>query len=191
MSEQKRVSPTMTTAMLKALANPLRRRILEVLSRRQFARAADVAADLGEPANKVSFHLRVLAEAGAIVEAPEQARDGRDRVWTGARNALSVGSPEAPVADEQLGTALVGVLADEHQELLRRLVGWSAEYVTGRDSATHGMFSRHGMRLTEDEFTALVEKLHAVLDEAAEARDAAAPDARFWQLDIVAADETI
>src|SRR5699024_11975455 len=38
-------------------------------------------ADLGVPANSVSYHLRILAKGGAIVEAPEAARDKRDRVW--------------------------------------------------------------------------------------------------------------
>ncbi|OCG75954.1 ArsR/SmtB family transcription factor [Microbacterium sediminis] len=68
-------------AMMRALAHPVRQQILaELVSRRQ-GRAADLADALELPANSVSFHLRTLAKAGLIVEAPELARDKRDRVW--------------------------------------------------------------------------------------------------------------
>lgn len=48
---------TMTTAMLKAMSNPLRREILSALNRYEYARATDLAEDLEVPANKLSFHL--------------------------------------------------------------------------------------------------------------------------------------
>lgn len=66
---------------LRALAHPLRLDIMERVGRRGTARAADLAADLGIPANSVSYHLRILARGGVIEEAPEAARDRRDRVW--------------------------------------------------------------------------------------------------------------
>ena len=44
-------------------------------------RAADLARELGIPANQASFHLRQLAKYGLVEEAPEAARDKRDRVW--------------------------------------------------------------------------------------------------------------
>src|SRR5690625_5956976 len=68
-----------TRDMLRALAHPLRMQLLQRLGGRGTARAADLAADLGVPANSVSYHLRILAKGGAIVEAPEAARDKRDR----------------------------------------------------------------------------------------------------------------
>src|SRR5687768_6358912 len=48
---------------------------------RQVGTATGLAAAVGEPVNKVSFHLRLLAKYGFIEEAPELARDGRDRWW--------------------------------------------------------------------------------------------------------------
>ncbi|WP_275004744.1 winged helix-turn-helix domain-containing protein [Promicromonospora iranensis] len=66
---------------LRAMAHPLRQRILVELNVREHARAADLAKALGEPANSISFHLRVLARHRFIEEAPELARDKRDRVW--------------------------------------------------------------------------------------------------------------
>lgn len=69
-------------AMLRALAHPLRQRIMWELAARDHLRAADLAKITGEPANSLSFHLRSLAKAGLIEEKPEEARDSRDRVWT-------------------------------------------------------------------------------------------------------------
>src|SRR6476469_999327 len=67
--------------VLRALAHPVRTRILDELSATGPLRAADIARELGIPANQASFHLRQLAKYGVVVEAPEEARDGRDRVW--------------------------------------------------------------------------------------------------------------
>src|SRR5262245_57270547 len=44
-------------------------------------RAADLARELGIPANTASFHLRQLAKYGLIEEDPDAGRDRRDRVW--------------------------------------------------------------------------------------------------------------
>jgi predicted ArsR family transcriptional regulator len=66
---------------LRAMAHPLRGRLFYELFARGTARAADLARDLDVPANQVSFHLRQMAKYGFIEEAPEHARDRRDRVW--------------------------------------------------------------------------------------------------------------
>src|SRR5215217_3197609 len=67
--------------ILRAIAHPMRNRILGELSAAGHLRAADVADVLGIPANQASFHLRQLAKYGLVEPAPELARDGRDRVW--------------------------------------------------------------------------------------------------------------
>ena len=67
--------------ILRAIAHPARSRILSELHAAGSLRAADVARILDIPANQASFHLRQLAKYGLVVEAPEEARDKRDRVW--------------------------------------------------------------------------------------------------------------
>ena len=181
----------MTTAMLKALAHPLRRRMTKSFARREFARAADIADDLGVPANSASFHLRVLAEAGLIVEAPEHARDRRDRVWTAAKGAWTVGSPQHPVEDEVLGGVLMRTLADDHQELVGRVMAWAPEYVSGRATGSHGTFSQRTVRLTEAEFEALMDRVNTLMNEAEAAHDHGDPEGRVWDIHIVAADDEI
>ncbi|MGO1590919.1 MAG: ArsR/SmtB family transcription factor [Ancrocorticia sp.] len=182
---------TMTTAMLKAMSNPLRRQILTALNRYEYARAADLATDLEVPANKLSFHLRVLADAGLIKEAPEQARDRRDRVWTTVTGSQSLGSPTQPVADEALGLSLLQVFAEEHRQILDRLVAWAPEYVAGRDPEIHGTFARSSVFLTPDQFRELLEKLTETLDEMNDSGDKSDPNRRLWQIDMVAADDQI
>ena len=181
----------MTSAMLKAYSHPLRRQILRLMARRGFLRAADIAGELDVPANSASFHLRVLAEAGLIEEAPEQARDRRDRVWTGRKGALNVGGPENPVADQALGDAVVAALAEDHVDLLRRVVAWTPEYVSGRTAEVHASFVQRTIRLTEAEFDDVMHKINDVLSAADAAHDDTDPAGRHWQLDIVVADDTI
>ena len=67
--------------VLRAIAHPVRNRVLAELSAVGPMRAADVAQRIGIPANQASFHLRQLAKYGLVEEAPELARDRRDRVW--------------------------------------------------------------------------------------------------------------
>ncbi|MGO2746597.1 helix-turn-helix domain-containing protein [Microbacterium sp.] len=180
-----------SSAMLKAYAHPLRRRIAKVLVKRDYARAADIAADLDVPANSVSFHLRVLADAGLIEEAPEHARDRRDRVWKAIEGSWNIGSPAHPVVDELLGGALMSALVEDHIEMVRRVMAWVPEYVTGRDPDPHGTFSQHNLRLNPTEYSNLEKRIHTVIKEVTEAHDADDPDTRTWTLDIIAADDTI
>jgi DNA-binding transcriptional ArsR family regulator len=185
-----------TTAMLKAFTHPLRRQILRLLAKREYLRAADAAEALGVPANKVSFHLRVLADAGLLVEAPEFARDRRDRVWKGQAAAVKLGGPEAPIDDPALGDAVLAALIDDHYDLVRRMVSWTPDYMAGRTTEMHAEFSQKTVRLTEAEFLAMMERINEISREFTEAHELAHPDrddpdTRVWNIDIIAADDTI
>ena len=73
--------PVHDPKVLRAIAHPVRNRILAELTASGPMRAADIARELGVPANQASFHLRQLAKYGLVEEAPEEGRDRRDRVW--------------------------------------------------------------------------------------------------------------
>lgn len=75
---------------LRALSHPTRQRLLAELVTAGHGRAADLAQLTGQAANAVSFHLRTLARAGLIEEAPELARDRRDRVWRPVADSFTV-----------------------------------------------------------------------------------------------------
>lgn len=65
---------------LKALAHPLRQRILRCLQRDGPATATSLAAALGENTGATSYHLRQLAAHGFVEDVPERA-SGRERWW--------------------------------------------------------------------------------------------------------------
>jgi DNA-binding transcriptional ArsR family regulator len=73
-------------AVLQALADPARLRVVEALSRSP-QRAGDLAAAAGVPAPTMSKHLRVLLAAG-IVSDERGARDARVRVFRLRRESV-------------------------------------------------------------------------------------------------------
>ncbi|MFD5214015.1 ArsR/SmtB family transcription factor [Microbacterium sp. NPDC058345] len=182
----------MTSAMLKAIANPLRRRLINALVREGHARAADLASALDVAANTLSFHLRVLADAGLIEESPEHARDRRDRVWKPAEiHSLELGTPEHPMEDPAAGVAFMGLIAEEHSELMRRVVRWAPDYTQARDPVMRGTFQQRHVRLTRAEFAQVMERVAQAFIDVEKTHDDDAPDSHYWQVDLVAADDTI
>ena len=177
----------MSTEVLKALANPIRRRVWAEIARLHYARAADLAQLLDVPANTLSFHLRVLAKAGLIHEAPEQARDRRDRVWTTTKGGLTLGTPDAPVADVALGNAVLTGYVAETQHLMERVSAWAMEFATGRDTQVKGAMTNYTLRLSRERFVELADRIDSVLEEFRD-RD---EDGHTWQLSIIAASDEI
>jgi DNA-binding transcriptional ArsR family regulator len=68
-------------AVLAAVAHPLRRRLLDALRVHGPLTVGLLSERTGSAVGNVSHHVRVLAEAGLLVEAPELARDRRERWW--------------------------------------------------------------------------------------------------------------
>jgi DNA-binding transcriptional ArsR family regulator len=96
---------------LAAMANPFRSRILDALAVDGPSTASALAQRTGQAVGSASHHLKVLAEAGLVVEAPELARDRRERWWrlvapstrwSRAEFATDVGAVTAALAAESL-----------------------------------------------------------------------------------------
>ena len=68
-------------APLAALAHPFRSRIMDALKVDGPSTASMLAARTGQAVGNASHHLKVLAAAGLVEEAPELARDRRERWW--------------------------------------------------------------------------------------------------------------
>lgn len=187
---------TMTTPMLKAMANPLRRRILAELSAVEAARAADLAVRLGVPANSLSFHLRVLAEAHIIEDAPELARDKRDRVWRAVPGGLSVGSPNQPSeTDDALALqAYLGQEAEDQIRQLRAVVDWGTKYATGSEPEARAMLDISSLRLNAREAEELEEGVLELLRRTKAGSIAASGDGterKLWNFSMVMAREDL
>lgn len=187
---------TMISPMLKAMANPLRRRIAAELAAVESARATDLADRLGVAANSLSFHLRVLAEAGIIEEAPELARDRRDRVWRALPGGLSVGSPSLPSSTED-SLALQAYLGQEAEDQIRQLqavVNWGTSYATGEDVESRGMLDIASLRLSvaeaEDLEAGVLDLLRRIKERSlADAGDGA--ERKLWNFSMVMAREDL
>ncbi|MCW4464749.1 helix-turn-helix domain-containing protein [Glutamicibacter sp. MNS18] len=157
---------TLTTPMLRALANPLRRRIFDTLTALGSARAADLAQALDVAANKVSFHLRELAKAGMIGEAPELARDKRDRVWRPTGEGFTTGEPTAR-SDQGPASAMNAYLNQVAHDEKRRLEAAlrHAQRLYGPDAGkpAKAQLSNSNLMLTEDEAHELLRRLGEVI----------------------------
>ncbi|MFG1623735.1 ArsR/SmtB family transcription factor [Kribbella sp. NPDC049227] len=72
---------SVTPSVLAAIHHPLRRRMLDIIFVDGPATASRLAEATGELVGNISHHLKVLSAAGVIVEAPELAKNRRERWW--------------------------------------------------------------------------------------------------------------
>ncbi len=70
----------LTPKRVKGLTHPIRLRLLELLQQEGPATATSLAARIGRSSGVTSYHLRVLADSGFIVEDTERG-NARDRFW--------------------------------------------------------------------------------------------------------------
>jgi DNA-binding transcriptional ArsR family regulator len=126
------------TAALRAMAHPLRMRIIGSLRVDGPATSATLARRLGTDSGQTSHHLRLLARHGFVVEAPELGKGarGRERWWKAGHEStywsddVADLGPAATEALRLLGATARGIHAQmsgeyEAQALRRE---WSPEW---------------------------------------------------------------
>lgn len=158
------------TATLKALAHPLRARLIGSLRIDGPATASELGRKFGESSGSTSYHLRVLAAFGFIEEDPEQP-NARDRRWRALHSSTYwndrdfEGDPAGAEAVRFLrqGQMQLLVQAAEHWESEREEWGdeWAAAF--GPDD-----FQYH---LTAASLTEVKARFKALLDEYAALED--------------------
>ena len=156
------LQPVHDPRVLRALAHPVRGRILGELEATGPVRAVDVARELGIPANQASFHLRQLAKYGLVEEAPEEARDRRDRVWRAAApSGLTVNLADLEKAPG--GKAAVQAFRKNKQAWGHHLV--ERAFSTGHPRGS-GAFSTsdHALKLTDEEAHQLQRELDDLVE---------------------------
>jgi DNA-binding transcriptional ArsR family regulator len=117
---------------IAAMAHPVRRRILELLGAYGPATVGSLARDTGERVGSVSHHLKMLARAGLIEEAPELARDRRESWWRIVRASWSWSVADF---DDDPAGKVVAEAAERDQ--LRGCVGNVQTWFEQRDSYPH------------------------------------------------------
>lgn len=172
--------PLSDPRVLRAIAHPVRTRVLDELHASGPARAADVARELGIPANQASFHLRQLAKYGLVEEAPEEARDKRDRVWRAAA-AAGYTVELRKLAEQPGGRAAVEVFRSSKAAWLHQVVDRS--FAMSREEG-RGVFatSDHALKLTDDEAHQLRQELDDVIEAWADRTRGRDPDRRTYLL---------
>lgn len=141
---------------MRALAHPVRLRLLEELTIRGPRTATQCAELVGESPSSCSFHLRMLAKYGFIEEA--EGGTGRQRPW----RVVTIGNRwettrETPAATRAAGGALLAIVRDRDRRLLEQYVARSDEF---DDEWRRAAFnSNYGGWLTPDELAEIGEQL--------------------------------
>jgi len=153
--------PMSDPRVLRAIAHPTRGRILDELGASGPMRAADVGEALGIPANQASFHLRQLAKYGAILPAPEAARDRRDRVWK-LPDERGFRLDVEDIEKQPGGKAAVSVFQRNKAAWAHRLVDEVFSFKQRKDSFT--AIVDQTMKLTKDEAAEFMGEIDEVLE---------------------------
>lgn len=151
------------SARLRALAHPLRFRILGALRVHGPSTATGLAQQLGSNSGKTSYHLRQLAEAELVVEDTERG-NARDRWWRAAHAGTSWSSTDfrGDPDDRAADTWLVSQVARQHarwiDDWISSRADWPDEWIDSSD------LSDKSLQLTQARTSELVAALHAVVD---------------------------
>ncbi|SFE21528.1 Helix-turn-helix domain-containing protein [Actinopolyspora alba] len=160
-------------AGLRALAHPLRIRILGELRAEGPATATQLAERFEQRSGTTSWHLRQLAEHGFVEQDTE--RGNRRERWWRATHAETAFHPERFSTDAELGPALSTLLhevaANHHRELtgfLASLPEWSEEWIQASE------LSDWQLSLSRDELAELTAEVGRLVERYR--RDPAAGD---------------
>ena len=147
---------------LAAMANPFRSRMMDALKVDGPSTATHLAQRTGQAVGSASHHLKVLAEAALVEEAPELARDRRERWWrlvdSGTRWS------RADFADDT--AAVTAARAAESLALQRqfeRVQEWNAQADTMPAWDAASFATQNWLRLTPAELEQVAEEVIDVL----------------------------
>lgn len=155
--------PARSTASdrLRALAHPLRSRLLAQLRVHGSATATELAAALDTHTGATSYHLRRLAEAGLIDDTGTGT--GRRRVWAAAEPLDRPDDPD--LQDEDDLAAAQWLQHDYVEHFAERANSWvdasSGWPHTWRDNCG---LTDHAVLVTTEQLTALAAELAEVMD---------------------------
>jgi DNA-binding transcriptional ArsR family regulator len=152
-------------AALRALAHPLRLRLLGSLRIHGPGTASTLGRRLGESSGATSFHLRSLAKHGFVVD-DESRGNGRERWWRAADTGSSWSLAPDEAGRAEAGRALTRLLVHEHARRLLAFVDgiddWPFEW---RDTA---IVSDRYVTVTPDRLTELNEEIAKVVERYAD-----------------------
>ncbi len=150
---------------IAALHHPVRRRLLESLRLDGPATASQLAGHTGEMVGNVSHHLKVLGKAGLIQEAPELAKDRRERWWRWLPVRMEWSS--ADFAGEPAGEMIAGAAEEQnlsyHVDKVR--AWWAARGSYDAQWERAAFATEWWVKATPEELGELWERINAILQE--------------------------
>ncbi|TDW76393.1 ArsR/SmtB family transcription factor [Kribbella pratensis] len=154
-----------TSSMIAAIHHPLRRRLIDLLGVEGPATASQLAARTGELVGNISHHLKVLAAAEVIEEAPELAKNRRERWWRSAHQSYSwsVADAGGEPAGELIATVSEERNVTHHLDKVRQWFEQRPEYGEEWDRAAFATDS--WLRLTPERLAELGERIGELIQE--------------------------
>ncbi len=147
---------------LAAMANPFRARMIDALVVDGPSTASALAQRTGQAVGSASHHLKVLAEAGLVSEAPELARDRRERWWRLVSPSMRWSRAEF-ASDPGAVTAAMAAEALSMQRQFEQAREWLANSEEAGGRWTDSAFANQAwLRLTPEELSELAEELVAI-----------------------------
>jgi DNA-binding transcriptional ArsR family regulator len=148
---------------LRALAHPARIAILGELHAGGAGTATGFAELCGLSPSATSYHLRALAKAGLVEQAPGRG-DGRERLWqaVGGPGLEIATGPEADAETQLAEQELIELLISRDEARARAwLARWHQESPEWYEAANVNSAS---LMITAEELTELNEKVTALLE---------------------------
>jgi DNA-binding transcriptional ArsR family regulator len=130
--DQPQIRKITDSAVLAALAHPLRRRLMDVLKVDGPLTASALAERTDQAVANISHHLKVLAGCELVVEVPELARNRRERWWRLASPGVRWSSADFDddPAGQVVASAAVSLNLDRQVGLVR---AWHANRESERE----------------------------------------------------------
>ena len=147
---------------LSAMANPVRSRMMDALKVDGPSTASGLAQRTGQAVGSASHHLKVLSEAGLVEEAPELAKDRRERWW----RLVDAGTrwSRADFADDTAAvTAAYAAEALALQRQFERVQEWNSNAATVPVWDDAAFATQNWMKLSPAELLQVAEEVVDVL----------------------------
>jgi DNA-binding transcriptional ArsR family regulator len=160
---------TAEASVIAAIHHPLRRRMLDLLHIDGPATASRLAGATGELVGNISHHLKVLASAGVIEEAPELAKNRRERWWRVADTSeysWSIADAKGDPAGELVAAAAEDANLAHHVGKVRQWFGLRYRYEEPWVRAAYA--TERWLTLTPERLEELSERIEDVVREYAE-----------------------
>ena len=138
--------------------NPFRARMIDVLKVDGPSTASALAQRTGQAVGSASHHLKVLAEAGLVSEAPELARDRRERWWRLVDRGTRWSDFDLLDDPAALSAAREAEALNLRRQI-ERLQDWMANAETSPEWMAVAFASQHWLRVTPAELNEVSEEI--------------------------------